>query len=315
MNTKHIDLHGSRALVTGAAGFIGTHLCRRLTSEGMQVHGTYRRHRRSIGNPPHWWPIDLSDGVATERLLDAVNPDFVFHLASHVNGSRELSTVWPTFQDNLVTTVQLMSALAGRSVRRFVIAGSMGEPRETGPDAVPSSPYAAAKLAASIYARFFHQLYDLPVSIARIAMVYGPDQIDLAKLVPYVTLSLLRHQVPRLSSGVQQADWVYVDDVVDALIAIARHDRPGMEPLDVGTGVPTSVRGVVDLLQARAGGEILPAFGAVANRSREQHAVADVESTFERIGWRSRIPLHEGMERTLLWYRQHLSEIGLVSDP
>jgi UDP-glucose 4-epimerase len=87
---------------------------------------------------------------------------------------------------------------------------------------VPCSPYAAAKWSVSGYARMFRALYQIPVVIAKIFMVYGSGQTDHTKLIPYVILSLLRGEAPRLSSGVRLVDWIFVDDVVDGLIGCAQ---------------------------------------------------------------------------------------------
>jgi nucleoside-diphosphate-sugar epimerase len=83
------------------------------------------------------------------------------------------------------------------------------------------SPYAAAKFAASAYGRMFHALYHTPVTILRLFMVYGPGQQDLRKLVPYVTLALLKGEMPRVSSGVREVDRIYVDDVAAGYLAAA----------------------------------------------------------------------------------------------
>jgi len=110
-------------------------------------------------------------------LVTSTRPDLVFHLASHVAGARDLALVAPMLRANLVAAVNLMTALAGTAPVPTVLAGSIEEPR-VGEEPTPSSPYAAAKAAASRYALLFHSLYGLPVTTLRIAMVYGPGQPD-----------------------------------------------------------------------------------------------------------------------------------------
>lgn len=123
-------------------------------------------------------------------------------------------------------TVNLLTVAAEMGCcERIILTGSHDEPDpdESSADTfVPSSPYAASKLAANSYARMFHALYQLPVSIARIYMAYGPAQRDLNKLIPYVILSLLRGQTPRLSTGRRPMGWIYIDDVIDGMIATAQ---------------------------------------------------------------------------------------------
>ena len=183
--------------------------------------------------------LDLADGAAVGELIDKVRPDVVFHLASHVAGAREVELVAPTFDANLASTVHLLTAVTRHGCRRFIQVGSLEEPEPGEAVAVPSSPYAAAKMAASAYARMFHGLYGTPVVLARLFMVYGPAQKDLRKLIPYLVLSLLRGREPKLSSGSREVDWIYVDDVVDGLILAAECDgnegparRPGLGQAD-----------------------------------------------------------------------------------
>ena len=297
-------LGASCALVTGAAGFIGGHLCRLLGEQGVEVHGVSRQDRIGGQGVTKWWRADLADPSSTSRLLEDARPDTVFHLASHVFGSRDLSYVLPTFRDSLASTVNLLTAAAERGDCGIVLSGSMDEPRPG--EAYPlSSPYAAAKSAASTYARLFHDLYELPITIARIGMVYGPDQKDEKKLVPSATRALLTGESPELSGGSREVDWVYVEDVAEALATFGGLEGLSGRTLDVGTGVLTSVRSVVEMLAEIVGGEGSPSFGDGVERPRETRPTADTEATFEATGWRAETSLREGLERTVDWYRQH----------
>lgn len=113
-----------------------------------------------------------------------VRPGLVFHLASHVSGSRGLDAVLPTLQANFLSTVNVLLAAAEVGCKRIVRAGSLEEPDGEDPEPVPVSPYAAAKFTANTYDRMFHSLHGLPVVTLRIFMVHGPGQRDETKLVP-----------------------------------------------------------------------------------------------------------------------------------
>ncbi len=192
---------GQRILVTGASGFIGSHLCLRLCQEGAEVHAVYRSQRPTEHGDQHWWQADLADLAEVRRLVRDTRPELIFHLASHVKGAPDLEHVLPTFQSNLQSTVNLLILAAESGCRRIVLTGSLAEPEPESGETFPSAPYAAAKWASSGYARMFHALYGLPVIIARVFMVYGPGQRDLSKLIPYVILSLLQGKTPQISSG------------------------------------------------------------------------------------------------------------------
>jgi UDP-glucose 4-epimerase len=286
-------------LVTGAAGFIGSHLCRRLADQGAIVHAVSRRPpaktlERSIGHL-----LDVADPKSVERLIADVAPRYVFHLASRVSGSRDVAEVATTFDSNLASTVHLLRAITNTACQRIVLAGSLEQADSV--DGTPSSPYAASKSAAAMYARMFFELYQTPVTVARLFMVYGPGQRDARKLVPYVAVSLLSGRTPKLTSGVRPVDWVYVDDVADALISCAL--TPGLEgkTIDVGTGQMTSVRSVAEQI-SRLVGRGTPVFGAVDDRPSEQVRKADPSQASEMIG-RPLTSLDEGLRQTIAWYR------------
>lgn len=289
-------------LVTGASGFIGSHLSRRLEREGAEVHGVSRRDRREDNLPVRWWKGDLADIDFVENTVAAVRPDIVFHLASRVTGSRSLEQVLPTFRSNLLSTVNLLGATTVSGCDRFVLAGSLEEPRGEGETAVPCSPYAAAKWSAAGYGRMFHSLYDLPFVSLKLFMVYGPGQSDHEKLIPYTILSLLDDESPGISSGERPVDWIYIDDVVEGVVRGAT--VPGLEgkSVDLGSGRMTTVREVVFMLDELIDSQASPRFGARPDRQEEQVRVADVADTDEKLGWRPETPLREGLRRTIAWY-------------
>ncbi|MFI7449281.1 NAD-dependent epimerase/dehydratase family protein [Nonomuraea sp. NPDC049714] len=364
--------HDTRVLVTGATGFIGGHLVARLSSLGAQVHAVSRRppaaagpgegrhdEQRPGGQHPsgqqpdgqrhngqrhdeqqpagqrhdvQWHVADLSDAAATAGLVARVSPEVVLHLASEVTGVREPATVAPTLAGNLTAAVNLLTAVTGTPVRSVVLAGSVEEPRD---GLAPSSPYAAAKAAATGYARMFHALWQVPVSVLRVAMVYGPGQPDTTKLVPYVTSSLLRGQEPELTSGSRMVTWVYVEDVVDAFVLAGADGAAAGQVLDIGTAEPVSIRDTVELLATLvndtaadrtmtggpgddrtdgpevdrtaangplAGRTVRPRFGAVAARPLDRTQRSDPGPAERVLGWRPATSLEAGLRQTIAWY-------------
>jgi UDP-glucose 4-epimerase len=299
-----------RALVTGGRGFIGHHLVSQLVSAGTEVHAISRQGpaARTDLSDVTWWKLDLSDADATERLVRSVRPDVVFHLASTVTGARGVEVVLPTMRNNLASTVSLLTAAtAVKPEPRVVLAGSMEEPRTGDLLAVPSSPYAAAKWACTVYAQTFHDLWNLPTVVLRIAMAYGPGQKDLTKLVPYVITSLHQRRSPKLADGTRAIDWVYVDDVVDALMTAASSDRGVGHVIDIGSGTPVSIRETVRLLGSLVGTDIQPEFGTLPARQRDGARIADAAAARELLGWSASTELVAGLAATVRWYRDRLS--------
>ncbi len=293
-------------LVTGANGFIGSHLCRRLSQEGAEVHAVCRSQHPVDGGDQQWWQADLASLAEVKNIIGKVRPDIIFHLASHVKGAPDLEHVLPTFQSNLQSTVNLLAVAATSNCQRIVLTGSLAEPEVENGERFPAAPYAAAKWASSGYARMFHALYKSPVVIARVFMVYGPAQKDLTKLIPYVTLSLLQGGRPRVSSGERLVDWIYVSDVVDGFLALAQTPDVEGATLELGSGSLISIRGIVEQLAKVLGAEGKVEFGAIPDRPMEPTRIAKTAETLARIGWQPRVSLQTGLKRTVEWYREDL---------
>ncbi len=319
---------GRRALVTGATGFIGRHLCRWLSARGAEVVAASRsaaQFASAIGSvasaavdgsrsdpapgvaADRLVALDVTDPVQCARVLDEHRPEVVFHLASRVTGSRDGELVLPMLHANLIGTVHLLAALhaAGRG-GSFVQVGSQEEPR--GAEESPASPYAAAKSAATIYCRLFAALYGVPVGVARVFMVYGPGHQDENKLVPYVIRCLLAGEPAKLMSGNRRIDWVFVDDVARGLARLAealpREHAPGRRALEIelGSGALASVREVAERLAELLPEGPRPELGAVADRAGEIERRADLAAA-AAIGWRPQVGLDEGLARTVEWFR------------
>jgi nucleoside-diphosphate-sugar epimerase len=291
------------ALVTGSSGFIGAHLCRRLAGLGVEVHTVSREDRPPAGSARSW-KADLRDAAEAVEIVQAAAPEVIFHLAGYATGRRGIEHVLPACAGNLLTTVNVLQAATAARCARVLIAGSLEEPDEHGADAICTSPYAASRLAATIYARMFHRLYGTPVVATRIAMVYGPGPQNPAKLVPDVIRNFLSDRSPKLMSGNREADWIYVDDAIDALLACSL--APGIEGevIEIGSGRLTTTREIVERLRVLTGGGARPEYGALPDRCFETSRVADVASTEARVGWHPLVPLEEGLARTVEWFRR-----------
>ncbi|MFH2066094.1 MAG: NAD-dependent epimerase/dehydratase family protein [Pseudomonadota bacterium] len=301
------SLEGKKVLVTGASGFIGEHLCRRLFTEGAEIHGISRKRSDNLSSGITWWFGDLADLSFTRDSILEINPEIIFHLASHVVGHRELHAVQPTFHGNLHSAVNLLTVATEVGTRRIIIVGSQEEPDfSESSQAVPSSPYAAAKWAASSYARMCHALYQTPVTIARVFMVYGPGQKDTKKLIPYTILSLLDGIAPSLTSGERPVDWIYVGDVAEGLLAMALSDRLDGRTVDLGSGSFVTVRKIVENIADLIDGDVYPQFGSVAQRPMEQVRKACSQETKELIGWQANTSIIDGLKATIQWYRENI---------
>jgi nucleoside-diphosphate-sugar epimerase len=308
MNRDDLEnsLRRHRILITGASGFIGSHLCRRLVTLGAEVHGVSRSARGDMPGPTRWWQVDLEKLTDVESLWDAVKPSIVYHLSGTVNGAPRLDLLLPTFHSLLTTTVNLLHVSTDRGCDRVIVVGSLEEEGLGDGSAPPASPYAAAKTAAREYVRMCHELFGLQAVMLRLFMGYGPGQPEW-KLIPHTIRALVDGVSPAVSSGRRQLDWIYIDDIVDAFLTAAV--APGIEgkTLDIGTGRLTSVREVVENLVRLVNPAIEPCFGKLADRPERPARAADTAYTLRHLGWEARMPLEDGLKLTVQSYRKGLA--------
>jgi UDP-glucose 4-epimerase len=296
-------LQGERYLVTGASGFIGRAVCSHLLKAGASIDGVSRT-AVDLEDPNYrHHQVDLASASEVDAVFERIRPQFVLHLAGCVTGNRNLEWVHETLVNNLVSTVNLLVAARKWSVDRCVLAGSLEEPPADEIYPVPASPYAASKWAVSGYARMFHELYGLRVSVARIFMVYGPGQQDVRKLVPYVCLSAASGQAPKLMSGTRPVDWIYVQDVVEGLVTMLHGGPEDGSHVDLGTGLLSTTGDVAVRLCELAAGSVTPELGVLEDRMMEQVRRADIKATHAQIEWQAATGLEDGLRRTFEWYR------------
>jgi nucleoside-diphosphate-sugar epimerase len=289
------QLLNKKVLITGASGFIGLHLCRKLLEKGNEVHALCRSEPSVFERRFNWHKVDLTDLGSTRKVFGEIRPDMVFHLCSHAEGERELSLVLPTFQGELTATVNVLLSLAETGCSRVIMAGSLEESR---PGEIPSSPYAAAKAASRAYASMFHQLYKLPVVMTRIFMAYGPGQSQ-KKLIPHSIISMIEGRPLKIASPARKVDWIYVEDLVLGLLTAAV--TPGLEgkSIDLGSGEMIEIQDVVRRIRQIVNPRAYVEFGAISERAAEQVCRADAATTYALTGWHPATSLEAGLEKTV----------------
>lgn len=293
---------GRRVLVTGATGFIGWHLCRELAALGANVHALSRNaSAETVPGGCDSVAADLGDLDDVRHAMAAAKPDIVLHLASVVDGRQDRGLVMPMIGANLMGSVHVALACSEFGCRHVVAVGSSDEP--TGELDPVASPYAASKAAASTYFRMFHQVYGLPVVMVRPFLTYGPRQSS-AKMIPYAISMLLQGRPPKVASGGRVCDFIYVNDVVRGLCRAALANDQCGRTFDLGSGIGTPVRDVVDLLAELCGSSAQPEFEAQPSRVGESSRVADVATAETALGWAPQWSLRDGLAETVAAYRQ-----------
>jgi len=287
-----------RALVTGGAGFIGHHLAAALLARGLAVtvlDDLSMGRRENVPPAARFVQGDVRDPAAVADALADV--DCVFHEAAIVSIRASLDGFVRDADVNLLGTLNLLAGMQGRGVRRAVLASSMavyadspdGAPLDENAPTVPISPYGIAKLAAERYWLMMARHLGVSASVLRYFNTYGPNQTP----TPYVGVitifidRLLRGEAPVIyGDGQQVRDFVHVEDIVAANLALLQHDTDG-RCFNVGTGRATSVNEIATALIALlAPGR--QARHAPAPPGELRHAVADAGALRDATGWTPR---------------------------
>ena len=310
-----MPLRNSIALVTGAAGFVGANLVRRLLAEGARVHVAVRsttdRWRLSqILDIIDVHVCDLSDSREVQRTVDAAAPDVVFHLARH-RGNPATLEYRAAYTHNVTATLNLLEAVKARPIRRFVHAGSSLEynfahsPLRESQATSPTTVHGVTKAAASMLCQQFAQAHGVPAVVLRLFTVYGPWE-GPARFVPQLMMAALEGQPVRVTHAPVVHDWIHVDDVVDACVRAAVTDRIGGEIFNVATGRESSNEQVMCLVQELSGRVIARASEPYPERSWDTTRwVADISKARDRLNWSAATDLRTGLSNTIEWFREH----------
>ncbi|MET0993262.1 MAG: GDP-mannose 4,6-dehydratase [Mycobacterium sp.] len=325
-----------RALVTGAAGFIGSTLVDRLLSEGHQVVGVDNlctgnaanlAHARQYNERhPKRFTFVRADIQAPELtgIVAGTNPDVVFHLAAQVDLRTSVADPVRDARSNVLGTINLLEACRRVRVERIIYAASGGSrygtpmslPATEDTPVEPGSPNAAAKLAAELYLCAYAEMYGIsPISLA-LGSVYGPRQDphgDSGVVAVFGSALLAGHPVTIYGDGTAVRDYVYIDDVVDAFVCASQLPPAVMGTYNIGTGAQTTVNEVYRLI-ANALGVSSPARYSAA-RTGEVHAIAlDATEASQELEWKPSIKLADGIQRTIQWLRgtRETAPAGLV---
>ena len=300
----HTTLAGANIVVVGASGFLGRPLVRRLVALGAQVTAV-SRNPQAAADGAQWIASDASDAAQTERLFEQTRPGIVYILTSASLGGPDLEFVQPAVRNDVVATVNILVEATRHGCRHVVMTGSPDEPEGMARSAIPSTPYGAAKWVIGGYARMFKRLYGTPISILRVMVTYGPGQKNY-KVVPSTVEALLRNQTARLGSGKRLIDWVYVDDVMDALVRVGA-SAPLDSTIDIGSGTLVSVHDCALLIGNLMNRAHLLEFDPARDRRYEEVGAADTHPAEHYLGWRATTPLQDGLKRTISAFESELA--------
>jgi nucleoside-diphosphate-sugar epimerase len=315
--------HPRAALVTGGAGFIGSHLVDALLAASWAVRvlddfssGREENLAHSKGRV-ELVPGDLAD---PDTIGDAVRDvELVFHQGAVPSVPRSVAEPLRTHRVNVDGTLLLLDAARKAGVRRVVYAASSSAygdtetlPKVETMPVNPRSPYALQKYAGEVYCRLYNELYGLETVALRYFNVFGPrqdPQSEYAAVVPrFISACLLRRAPTVYGDGEQTRDFTFVADVVRANLAAADAPKAPGEVINVAGGRQISLNGLLASIQRVVGSAITPRHDA-ARVGDVRHSLADLRRAGELLGWRPQVPLEEGLRQTIEHLRTQRGDV------
>lgn len=321
-----MNWHGKTILVTGATGIVGSWLCRRMIAEGAEVvvlvrdwdprselvrSGTIQRARVVQGA--------LEDYVSLERALSEHEVDTVFHLGAQAIVGVALRSPLLTFESNIRGTYNLLEAcrIHRDLVRNIVVASSDKAYGDS--DVLPYTedmplqgrhPYDVSKSCTDLLAHTYAHTYGLPVAIARCGNIYGGGDLNWSRIVPATIRAALEDRPPVLrSDGSNLRDYIYVEDVVDAYLALAARSHEAGIRGEAFNFSPESRMSVLDItlavLRAMGRDDLTPEIQATA-KAEIQDQYLDSSKARAQLQWKPTHDLALGLSKTIPWYREFL---------
>lgn len=306
----------TRSIITGATGFVGANLARRLLAEGHDVHLLVRHDHASwrideIKSDVEYHEVDLSDNEMVERVVKSIRPEQVFHLAAH-GAYASQTDARRMIETNIGGTFNLIQACLAVGFEAFVNAGSSSEygfksfaPPES-ELLEPNSCYAVTKASATLFCRHIAQQHQVNITTLRLYSVFGPYE-EPTRLIPALIMRGLEGALPPLANPSAAHDFVYVDDVCDAFLLAAKKtgDRLG-SIYNVGTGKQTTLGEAVEIACRVMSVEAEPEWNSMPGREWDTETwAANSQKIMEELGWHPRYTFEGGFTRTLDWFRDN----------
>ena len=303
------------ALVTGGAGFIGSHLVDRLLEDGHTVAIIDNLSTGKLKNLNHgavFHHVDIAS-AALQDIFRRVQPDLVFHLAAQTSVSASTKNPIADGETNVIGALRLLEAARQVGVEKFIYSSTggalYGEPVENPcseeTKVAPLSPYGLSKYLGERYIELYSRTHHLNYTILRYGNVYGPRQDPKGEsgVVSIFARAMLAGQQPRIyGDGEQERDFVYVDDVVEANIQAIKHGDDGV--FNIGTGCGTSINQVFQLLKEITNYRWGPDHGP-ARAEDVYRIILDCRRAFRKLKWSSQVSLEDGLTRTVEFFREH----------
>ena len=308
-----------RVLVTGATGFLGSHVARNLIKKGFEVGAIVRGQTNCYRlsdclDSITFYNGNLEDKKSVSKAFIEFAPEIVIHCAAYGVDYRQ-QDIFCLYKVNVACTLSLFVNAVNSGVKRFIHAGSCFEygskdtPISENDRIEPLGGYGVSKAAATMFVLQYGRVSELPVVVLRPFGMYGPYE-GMHRIVPHLIDSLLKNRRVDLTMGDQIRDYTYVEDVADAFVKLAAEEKfPAGEVLNVGSGVGISIRQLGTQIANLLGKTHLLNWGAIPYRLNEpKMLVSNSTKIYEMVGWRALTNLISGLNNTISYYKNINSE-------
>ena len=306
-----------KVLVTGASGFIGANLVRRLISLDNKVYLLIKSESdiwrlSDIKNKLIFHNISLDNLNKLKIIINKIKPQIIYHLAAHGSYSHQNDPL-KIITTNILGTTNLLLALNPIDYECFINTGSSSEygfknkPMQETDYLEPVSYYAASKASGTYLAKVFAKIFTKPVITIRPFSVYGPYEEE-TRLIPTVILNILHNQPVKLTVNLAKRDFIYVEDLIDCYLLLAKKINKKIygEVYNAGTGKQYSNREIVETIKNLTKKKVKILKGAYQNRAWDTSFwVADISKITKDIGWKPKCTLEKGLEKTINWFKQN----------
>ncbi|MFN3966887.1 MAG: NAD-dependent epimerase/dehydratase family protein [Endomicrobiia bacterium] len=303
-----------KILVTGGAGFIGSHIVDKYISEGhsvVVVDNLSTGKKENINPEAKFYTVDITDIKHLSQIFENEKPDVVNHHAAQIDVRKSVAD--PTFDANvnIIGSINLLENCKKYNVKKFIFASSGGTiygecsyiPPDEDSQYFPMSPYGIAKLSVEYYIKYYSETFNIKTAILRYGNVYGPrqDPHGEAGVVAIFSERMLKNEpVFIFGDGKQMRDYVYVEDVVRANLLVLNHDEN--LTLNIGTSKPTSVLELFEMMKKICGYKQNPVFKPPRTGELFK-SFLDIKKAKEKIGWEPLFNLEEGLKKTIEYFR------------
>lgn len=310
-----MSFKNKRVLVTGGAGFIGSRVVGRLISLGAEVQVLEAEGKQcNLAGTEKVVYAGMSDERIIEDTVLAYKPHYIFSLAAKLARDQSWELFSELFQVHVKNLEHLISAAGqAQELRRLVHVGTIDEygkieaPFKEADRENPQNPYALTKLMGSRLVEYAAKTGKIPAAVVRLALTYGPAQ-RRGMFVPDLIRSCIDGKEFSMTAGEQTRDFLYVDDAVEGILAVAAAQNVEGEIFNIGSGQPTKIRDAAEMIRRETGNACTINFGAIPYREDENMDYwLDKKKAADRLGWMPKISLVEGLRSTITWYKNNHS--------